>query len=101
MRQDLWRCTVIIRLSRKSVRSEAAAHIFRRCQKDSMPFMSTGEAMTQSEIHCFAESGQIDGISDGSGLFGRDQARLSAGYGLEHTGYLMVLSLPVSCSPED
>ena len=30
---------------------------------------------------------QIDGISDGSGLFGRDQARLSAGYDLEHTGY--------------
>lgn len=30
---------------------------------------------------------QYDGMYDGNGLFGRDQARLDAGYGLEHTAY--------------
>lgn len=30
---------------------------------------------------------RFDGIFDGNGLFGRDQARLDAGYDLEHTGY--------------
>lgn len=30
---------------------------------------------------------QYDGMSDGNGLFGRDQDRLNAGYALEHTGY--------------
>ncbi len=30
---------------------------------------------------------QFDGMSDGNGMFGRDQARLDAGYDLEHTAY--------------
>lgn len=30
---------------------------------------------------------RFDGIFDGNGLYGRDQARLDAGYALEHTGY--------------
>lgn len=30
---------------------------------------------------------QFDGMSDGNGLFGRDQARLNAGYALEHTAF--------------
>jgi hypothetical protein len=30
---------------------------------------------------------QYDGIVNASGLFGRDQGRLSSGYSLEHTGY--------------
>jgi hypothetical protein len=30
---------------------------------------------------------QYDGIYNASGLFGRDQSRLDAGYSLEHTGY--------------
>ena len=30
---------------------------------------------------------QFDGMSDGNGMFGRDQARLDAGYNLEHTAY--------------
>ena len=35
----------------------------------------------------FSEGFDAFGISDGSGLFGRDQDRLNAGYALEHTGY--------------
>ena len=31
---------------------------------------------------------QFDGMSDGNGMFGRDQARLDAGYDLEHTAVL-------------
>lgn len=30
---------------------------------------------------------QFDGMTDGNGLFARDQARLDAGYALEHTAY--------------
>lgn len=30
---------------------------------------------------------QFDGMSDGNGLFARDQSRLDAGYALEHTAY--------------
>ena len=30
---------------------------------------------------------QFNGMSDGNGMFGRDQARLDAGYDLEHTAY--------------
>ena len=30
---------------------------------------------------------QFDGMSDGNGLFARDQERLNAGYSLEHTAY--------------
>ena len=50
-------------------------------------YVNWGSDDTIGEYIASLNLDQIDGISDGSGLFGRDQARLSAGYDLEHTGY--------------
>lgn len=50
-------------------------------------YINWGSDDTISEYIASLNLDQIDGISDGSGLFGRDQDRLNAGYDLEHTGY--------------
>ena len=50
-------------------------------------YVNWGSDDTIGEYIASLNLDQIDGISDGSGLFGRDQVRLSAGYDLEHTGY--------------
>lgn len=50
-------------------------------------YVNWGSDDTIGEYIAALNLNQIDGINDGSGLFGRDQARLDAGYSLEHTGY--------------